>query len=346
MMRMLSIGALFIVGCGTTKVVQYAEPLPKRVQAPLSVDLSDVSPPFLRKIDPVKAAELAVPDEPAKAPDDAPKSPRDVIREANREAYTVPEEGDTVGHTQVYVYDADREYPIYACAQETVQVRLAVGEKLIGEPAIWATEAVAGPDGKVKASRIWSQNSIISGDGHGKTIQVLLLRPNRGRLPRARMQMFTNVGPYTLELNVVSDEECMRAVRWRHPQHELNMLAIDAEQHEEVQTKAAAQGGDGCTSAAYDIEVMQGSPRWVPTMVWRECNGDRARVHIQFRGDVAWSKIPALQTDGGVANYDYDPSNKVMTIMGLFNHAKLQLGSKEQPNYEVVAIHALKEPHR
>lgn len=335
MTKMLGV-VLFLGACGTTKVVQYAEPLPRRVQAPAAIDLSDVSKPWKRN--PLAAVDNDVLREQAQATAAAEKDPLLLIREANQDAYTPPGEGEAEGHTQVYVYDPDREYPVYACAKENVQIRLAVGERLTGEP-------VFGDAGK-KNARTWSIVPATSGDGHGKQIVVLLISPNREGLPKQRMQLLTNVGPYTLELNVLpADEGCMRAVRWRHPQHELNQLAIDAEQHEEVQAKVSRGGGDGCTSSAYEIEVMEGSPRWVPTLVWRECSGDRAQVHIQFRGDVAWSKIPALKTDGGVADYRFDPSQKVMHVAGLFNHAMLQLGSKEQ-GYERVAIHALKESSR
>jgi type IV secretory pathway VirB9-like protein len=331
-------GALFLIAaCGTTKVVQYAEPLPKRVQAPAHVDLSNVDGPWKRKVADVLDHDVLAPEPPA--PPEPEKTTAQAIRDANSGSLFDPRDADEDGVVRTWVYDPDVTYQLFACPLEILQIRLAPGEKLVEHP-------ILGNMGS-KKSPYWSVLEEMAGDGHAKIIQFVMIRPTREGVPKQRMHLLTNVGPYEFELNVLpKGEECMHGVRFRHPQHELNQLVVEAEQTEARHETVSARSGDGCTSAAYDIEVMQGSPRWVPTMVWRECNGDRARVHIQFRGDVAWSKIPALQTDGGVANYDYDPSNKVMTVMGLFNHAKLQLGSKEQPNYEVVAIHALKESKR
>jgi len=270
--------------------------------------------------------------------------PRAVIAAANADAYTPPEEGDTVGHTQVYVYDPDREYPIYACAREAVQIRLEVGEKMIGDnPIIWGTEVVTGSDGKVRVSKAWTHEKAQSGNGHGQMIEVLLLRANRERLPKLRMQMFTNVGPYTLELNVVADEQCMRAVRWRHPQHELSMVALEAEhanESESASPRRESLSGDRCASDEYEIEVMAGSPKWVPLRAVRSCIADHSRVYIQFPDEVAWRKIPSLKADNGVAVYDYDASQRKMIVDGLFNNATLSLGNGDS-GYEKVSIRAI-----
>lgn len=336
-MRTFSVvGLLLMGGCGTTKIVQYAEPMPHRVQAPLSVDLSEVNGPWRRKtLDVVDHDVLAPQSEPVAEPE---KTSAQAIHDANAAALYDPKDADEEGAIRKWVYDPDVTYQLYACPLEILQIRLAPGERTVTEP-------VFGNLGQKKSPH-WSVLMETAGDGHAKQIEYVMIRANSERVPKQRMHLLTNVGPYEFELNVLpKGEDCMHGVRFRHPQHELNQLAIDAEQTESTSAKVAAKSADGCTSAAYEIEVMSGSPRWVPTMVWRECSGDVARAHVQFPGGVAWSKIPSLSTDGGVADYRYDPSTKVMTINGLFTHAKLQLGSKEQ-GYEVVAIHALKEPKR
>jgi hypothetical protein len=66
-------------------------------------------------------------------------------------------------------------------------------------------------------------------------------------------------------------------------------------------------------------------------------------VHIQFRPDTAWSKIPALKSDGGVVDYRFVPEDHVINVDGLFSRGILSLGSAET-GYERVEIRALKEP--
>jgi type IV secretion system protein VirB9 len=351
------IGAVLLVvatGCGTT-VIKYAPETPDRVRTPARVDLSDVSRPWRR--DPIKVLDndILAPTskagvdawfakgEPAPAEVEKPKDPRDVISEANRDAYTEPEEGGAEGHTHVYVYDPDREYSVYACAKEDVMIRLASGERLLSTPILWNPETKSS-NGQTGNNGPWGHIVAKSGDGHGQEIEVLLVRPKRAGIPKTRMRLLTNVGPYTLELNVVpADEQCMRSVRFRHPQHELNLLALEAEQTEQTQAKVAAKAGDGCTSANYHIEVMEGSPAWVPTMVWRECEGDHAMVHIQFPPDIGRSQIPTLLIrQGQLVHPRFNKQTKVMTVDTLFAHAKLQMGDKER-GYEIVGIHALKE---
>jgi type IV secretory pathway VirB9-like protein len=318
---------LAAAGCAGPRVVQYAQPMRADGTALPVVRLDDVSPPFRR--DPMEAVDHDVIRERVKG-GATEKDPHLIMREANADAYTAPEEGEAEGHTQVYLYAAEKEFPVYACAKRNVVLQLAPGEHVSGEP-------------DMGNSRGWSHLQKQSGDGHGNIVEVVLFRPAREDLDRQYAQIFTNVGPYYLELNVLATDEtsCMRAVRWRHPERELQRLIADDDQRKDVKTKSAET--HGCVSANYEIEILEGSPRWVPTFVWRTCDGDHARVHIQFNGDVSWSKIPSLKSDGGVVDYQYVPEDHVMVVEGLFTRGLLSLGSKEQ-GYERVSIRALKDP--
>lgn len=317
------LATLLLVGCGTTRVVQYAPPIRSDIRPPPIVRLDDVSPAFQR--DPLAMVDhdVPVPQEAAKGPDS-----RGVVSQANADADTDPLDAESVGHTQVYLYNPDRQYKVYACAEQIVVLQFAPGEVMNGEPTMGNRSG-------------WSHGKKMSGDGRGHTVQMLEFRPARSGLTTQFSQVFTSVGPYFLELNVLPTGEtsCMRAVRWRHPERELQRLIADDQQRDAIKQEASASG---CTSANYEIEVVDGSPRWVPTLVWRTCDGDHARVHIQFRGDTAWSKIPALKTDGGVVDYRYVPEDHVMVVDGLFTKAVLSLGSTGQ-GYERVLIQALKE---
>lgn len=314
---------LMISGCGTTKIVQYQPPMRVSEAPPPRVDLGDVSKPFQRDA-------MYMADHLDQQPAPAAKDARAVLGDANRDAEDDVEEGGNEGYTYVYAYDPDREFDVYGCYMETVRIQLAVGEQFHS-------------DGRRVIAKGWSYSTTKTGDNHGNIVEVLLLQQVAQRPGTQHAWWTTNVGQYGIKLQAGEPEEtkCMRSIRFRHPQRELNQLIADRQQREEIKAQGVSDGG--CTSANYEIEVKEGSPRWVPTIVWRTCEGDHARVHIQFRGDVAWRRIPALKSDGGVVDYRYVPEDHVMVVDGLFNRAVLSLGSRET-GYEKVEIHALKEP--
>lgn len=345
---------ILLVACcgGQTRVVQYAPPMPRPGDRPPPVvSLDDVSPPFQRRTDDVVDHDVlpvfsgnvdafmaapAVAKNAQVSPKGATeKDPHLVIAEGKREADTVPEDGDTSGNTHVYQYDRDRSFRVYGCYKEPVEIMFAPGERVVESMGDKKEER------PVRLVKGWDHGFTESGDGLGHVVQVMVLKPISDDTGLRKLNVHTSVGPYTFLLEVLPRDEtrCMDRVRFRHPKRELEQLLAEDEQRSDVAKKAAA---DGCTSANYEIEVLEGSPRWVPTLVWRTCDGEHARVHIQFRGDVAWSKIPALKTDGGVVDYRYVPEDHVIVVDGLFTRAQLALGSKEQ-GYERVSIRALKD---
>lgn len=325
---------LALAGCGgQPRVIQYAPPMPRqRDLPPPIVSLDDVSPEFRR--DPMSMVDHR--NDPVHQDGAKGKDPHLVIAEGKREADTEPEDGDASGNTQVYRYERDRSFRVYGCYKESVEIMFAPGERVVESMGEYKEDK---PQRLVKG---WDHGFTESGDGAGHIVQVMVLRPITEDTQLRKLNVHTSVGPYTLLLEVLPRDEirCMGRVRFRHPKRELDQLIADDVQRKDIAAKAAASG---CASANYEIEPLEGSPSWIPTLVWRTCDGDHARVHIQFRADVAWSKIPALKVDGGVAEYRYVPEDHVMIYEGLFSVAVLKLGSKEQ-GYERVVIRALKEP--
>lgn len=331
--------ALVLAGCGgSPRVVQYAQPMRPDNSPPPIVTLDDVSPPFKRSpLDMVDHDVLpAIGAQTPSTKGATEKDPHLIIGEANAEADTVPEEGDADGNTQTYDYERSHSFRVYGCYKEEIDVMFAPGETIV--------ESLGDKDHQQRVlAKGWRHGFTQSGDDDGHIVQVMVIRPIDESTGVRKMHVHTNVGPYTFLLEVLPRDEtrCMDRVRFRHPKRELQRLVAEDEQRKDVAQKAKFDGG--CTSANYEIEVTEGSPRWVPTLVWRTCEGDHARVHIQFRADVAWSKIPAFMSDGGVVDYRYIPEDKVIVVDGLFTRGLLKLGSKEQ-GYERVAIRALKEP--
>lgn len=326
---------LALAGCGgQPRVIQYAPPMPRPGDRPPPVvRLDDVSPEFRR--DPMSMVDHR--NDPVLQDAAKNKDPHLLIAEANREANTEPEEGEADGNTQTYIYSLTGRFNVYGCYKEQVEIMFAAGEKVV--------ESMNDGKSEERHARLvkgWDHGFTESGDTHGHIVQVMVLRPIAEDQGIRKLTVHTSVGPYTFLLETLARDEprCMDRVRFRHPKRELDQLIADDVQRKDIATKAAASG---CASANYEIEPLEGSPSWIPTLVWRTCDGDHARVHIQFRADVAWSKIPALKVDGGVAEYRYVPEDHVMIYEGLFSVAVLKLGSKEQ-GYERVVIRALKEP--
>ena len=331
-MRRLFLACL-LVGCGgAPRIVQYAQPMAtERRGPPPVISLDDVSPPFRR--DALAMVDNDVLPKPGPVGATA-KDPHALIGEANRAADTEPEEGEADGNTQTYDYERSHSFRVYGCYMRTIDIMFSPGEIVVESTR---------EDAPRTLTKGWQHAFTQSGDGNGHMVQVMQIRPLAEIKDVRWMKVHTTVGPYTFLLEVLPPDEtrCMDTVRFRHPKRELKRLIAEEDQREDVKRKGDADGG--CTSANYEIEIVDGSPRWVPTLVWRTCEGDHASVHIQFRADVAWSKIPALKSDGGLVHYRYVPEDHVMVVDGLFSRAVLSLGSKEQ-GYERVVIRALKEP--
>lgn len=325
------LAALLLAGCGggTTRVVRYTPPLhPYGFRPAPAIDLSDVSTkPFKR--DPLVAVDRVLADGGAASKSTTDKDPRSIVAADNRENTVGTEEDDGEGYTRVYEYDPDQEFEIYGCQKQDIRVVLAPGEHF-------------NIDGRKNIAKGWKHSLTQAGDNHGAIVEVVILKQVAVGQGVQHAWFATNIGDYGLALYPGEEAEtrCMRKVRFRHPERELHRLLADQEEHEEDTAKASS---GGCASANYEIESLEGSPKWIPTMVWRTCDGDAAKVHIQFPADVAWSKIPAFMCDGGTCDYRYVAEDHVMIVDNLFSRGLLKMGSKET-GYERVSIRALKDP--
>lgn len=253
---------------------------------------------------------------------------QDIVASGNADALTDPTQCEMAGNTLICDYVPESEYAVYACGARNVVIQFAPGEHMTRRIGFGNSTG-------------WSDAVARTGDGHGQVVDVLVLRPKNSDMGRQYAQVFTNVGPYYLELNVLREDEkaCMRAVRWNHPERELLKLMASADKAEDDAEPVAPPAR---MSMQYEIEVLDGSPRWTPVSVARITRGDRAEVVIQFPSNVAWSKVPGFKCDNGLCDYRYVPEDHTIVVPGTFTRAVLSLGSKEQ-GYERVLIRALKE---
>lgn len=324
MMRVV-MAALMLSACGgQPKIVQYATERHERLM-PVAVHIPvEERRPFrgrdtMDMVDNDVLAQAAA----KKKPDG-----REIVAAGNADALTDPTLCEMAGNTLICDYMPESTYEIYACGARNIVMQFAPGERMTREPLMGNRSG-------------WSHVRAQTGDGHGHIVDVLLFRPKSDEMSQQYAQVFTNVGPYHLKLNVLRENEkaCMMAVKWNHPQRDLLRLMAAADKPDDERESAPAPAR---MSLQYEIEVLDGSPRWTPVSVARITRGDRAEVVIQFPSNVAWSKVPGFKCDNGLCDYRYVPEDKTIIVPGTFSRAVLSLGSKEQ-GYERVLIRALKE---
>jgi hypothetical protein len=319
-------------------------------------NLPDVLPPEL--VD----GQLVLPDDDSTV-DDGPvaitKDPKLIIREARQASYVEPNEShfeNLDGDEYVYRYRKGLTYAVYACAMSALRIELASGEVLTNEPMIDDNRSRrrCAPNKKQCDTDVgWtiSETPVMAGDGKGGTVAHLYLRPNNELVGRQYLHLATNIGPYRLRLEVLptDDPSCMTAVRWRHPQFELKRLQAEQARRlraDELDSEVSAADDESrditCASGQYEVQVAEGSPRWVPTQVSHVCVGDHPRVTIQFPREVAWTQWPTFAADGGVTGCRVVSEDYTIVCDHLFSGAMLALES--QGRSERVYIRRLKEP--
>lgn len=316
------------IGCGSTETPrpQYA---PRRPTAfsppPPQLDLSTLT----RRPVPLEPLEASDPD-----PNDEedPEFEKSVVAgDAIDDAVRTVLDGSFKGAVHEWPYREGDVYEILTQVAATTTVQLEPGEEKTAPVMIGN-------------ARGWGETQYVqTGDSHGHLVRSIVFRPEK-RGPDTDVTIFTNFRTLHILMRRVEPEEpYVRRVRFRMLELEREQLITQQQEREELKHVASKAVDEGCTSAQYEIEVAEGNPSWVPTMVWRTCDGDVAKVHIQFRPDVRWSKIPGLATDGGIASYRYDPKEHVMHADGVFRRAMLTLGS-DKDGFERVRIRALREP--
>lgn len=354
--------ALSACGGGQT-VVHYAPPMPRpSTSMPVITEpkLEPVRrPDALGQVDHAMALGEAAPEPPAPAA----KSARDVVRDGRTESLLAPEEVGgkcgMQGDQLVCKYEVGRTYEVYTCAGEQTRIELAPGENVMSGfhfgPNRLMARANPNQGGERAAITFWNLSDPEQvGDGRGGIVtQYFVLPANDRTIDVSYLQFGTLIGPYRLKLVVLKtgDPACVTAIRWRHPDLELQRLLVEQKRRERAARTDEPDEDDAslrnvtCASGAYRVWVAEGSPRWVPTQVSHVCVGDHPRVTIQFPRSVAWTKFPTLATDGGVSGCRPVPEDYTIVCDNLFSRGMLSMGN-EETGQEVVYIQRLQEPAR
>jgi type IV secretory pathway VirB9-like protein len=338
--------ALLLVGCSSGPVV--------RVESPLRPDVRlmpdpDPGPNLIRETDAVHAVDRAQRklDEAVagkKAEDGAQElDARAVIREGQISGTEDVIEGDCPGGVCLYDYQHGRGYAIHTCYEEDTLLELAPGEKVNDDRARGDT---ASPTRcAFPLARGWCAALTKSGNAKGAIVENLIIWQTTRTPATKRAWVATNYGLYRFELHAATpgEERCMSHVRFYHRDMETRRLMDRAERTGERDESGAADDGPAALSSQYTIEVLEGSPSWVPTAVVARMQGDRAEVAIQFPRGVQWSAKPVIKTDGSAANdCSWIVETNAYVCQNLFHLAIIQMGSAET-GYEKVRIRKAKE---
>ena len=346
---------LALAGCGGGQtVVHYAPPMPRPVQNMPVVQEPKLDP--VRKPDPLLAVDGALaPVEQLAEP--AAKSSRDVIRDGRNASLLVAEERGgkcgMQGDQLVCKYEVARTYEVYTCAGEQTRIELAPGEAVMGgfhfAPNKLLGRTAENGASEKQAVTFWNLSDPERvGDGRGGLVTQYFVLPNNSRsIEHSYLQFGTNVGPYRLKLSVLptSDPACVTAIRWRHPDMELQRLLVEQKRKEregrdEPEEDDTSLRNITCASGAYEISVAEGRPSWTPLQVSHMCLGDHPHVTIQLPRSVAWTKFPTIITDGGVSACRPIAKDYTIVCDHLFSGAMLYMGNKETAE-EVVYIKRL-----
>jgi type IV secretory pathway VirB9-like protein len=341
---MLSIAwvLLVVVGCSAANPrVQYA-PRPAPLPVPSPPPKLDLSTLTARPM-PMQRPQATSQDVEPPDPDEQETQKMQALEDAAQDAMRTVLDGRFHGAVHEWEFEDGEVYEVPTQVGATTTLQLEPGEQKI--------DGNEESDVLFGNSRGWGKHQYVqSGDAHGRLVWSIVIRPDKPG-PDADVTIFTNLRTLHLWLRRVEQgDPYVRRVRLRMLKLERQQLMAEHREREALKIAAPAlpslspakDQGAGCTSANYEIEVIDGDPSWVPTTVWRQCEGDIAKVHIQFPANVRWSKVPALSNDGAVATHRYDSKQHVMHVDGLFRKAILQLGS-DKDGYERVRIRALRD---
>lgn len=351
---------LALAGCGGGQtVVHYAPPMPRPATNMPVIQEPKLDP--VRKPDPLLAVDSAL--APAGSlPEPSAKSSRDVVRDGRTASLLAAEERGgkcgMQGDQLVCKYEVARTYEVYTCANEQTRIELAPGESVMGDFHFAPNKLLGRPveqgASEKQAISFWNLDGPERvGDGRGGLVtQYFVLPANSRTIENSYLQFGTNVGPYRLKLVVLptDDSACVTAIRWRHPDMELQRLLVEQKRkqravEDDPDEEDASLRNITCASGAYQVWVAEGSPRWVPTQVSHVCVGDHPRVTIQFPRTVAWTKFPSLATDGGVSGCRPVPEDYTIVCDNLFSRGMLSMGN-EETGQEIVYVQRLQEPGR
>lgn len=246
--------------------------------------------------------------------------PLSVIDQANQLASQNPEKYGYFNAIQQYDYSLGALYQVYTAPLKLTDIQLQPGEKIMGKPA--AGDTVRWVMG-VGTSRV-----------EGQVRQHVYVKPTKPNL-HTTLSINTDKRTYHIELHSYP-ETYMVAVNWRYPHEELQKMQ-DQLAHEQAEKEKviAPQVNIDQLNSNYTVQVMQGSPRWVPTNVF----DDGQKTFIQFPKEMLNREAPALfvlSSGNETQLVNYRVRNNYYIVDRLFERAELRLGQKDQDVVQLI----------
>lgn len=273
------------------------------------------------RIEPVKPVQLVeipqllpLPGQLKRLPDIAfdpiePADPAKRVESANAAARIEPTRSNFINANQVWPYNPDALYQVYASPERVTDIALETGETLI---SVSAGDTVR-----------WVIGDTTSGEGAGVRVHILV-KPIR---PALHTNLLINSDRRTYHLELTSTAATwMAAVSWQYP---LDSLAKLKEKQRKADQGLPVADGVNVERLNFDYEIAGPNVAWRPIRAF----DDGEKVYIQFPNSISQSEMPPLfivnqKTQSELVNYRV--RSPYYVVDRLFEAAELRLGGQHE----------------
>ena len=238
-----------------------------------------------------------------------PADPTKRVESANAAARVEPTRSNYINANQVWPYNPDALYQLYASPERVTDIALESGEELV---SVSAGDTVR-----------WVIGDTTSGANAAQRVHILV-KPIRTGL-HTNLLINTDRRTYHLELSSTT-ATWMGAVSWQYPLEQLSRLK-DAQR--KIDKAVPVADGLNLESLNFEYEVSGPHVSWRPIRAF----DDGEKVYIQFPSSIAQSEMPPLFIVGPKAQSElvnYRVRSPYYIVDRLFQAAELRLGGRQE----------------
>jgi len=230
------------------------------------------------------------------------------VTRANELARVEPTKANFINATQVWPFNPDALYQVYASPEKITDIVLEAGEELI---SVSAGDTVR-----------WVIGDTTSGSGAQTQVHILV-KPTRPDL-RTNLVINTNRRTYHLEISATT-LAWMSSISWQYP---LDQLAVLKGANRRAESVAAVADGISLERLNFNYEISGAAPAWRPVRAF----DDGEKVYLQFPAGIAQTDMPPLFIVGPRQQAElvnYRVKTPYYIVDRLFDAAELRLGDKK-----------------
>lgn len=230
------------------------------------------------------------------------------VTRANELARVEPTKANFINATQVWPFNPDALYQVYASPEKITDIVLEAGEELIS--------VSAGDTAR------WVIGDTTSGSGAQAQVHILV-KPTRPDL-RTNLVINTNRRTYHLEISATT-LTWMSSISWQYP---LDQLAVLKGANRRAESVAAVADGIALDRLNFNYEISGATPAWRPVRAF----DDGEKVYLQFPAGIAQTDMPPLFIVGARQQAElvnYRVKTPYYIVDRLFDAAELRLGDKK-----------------